>query len=142
MIMRMSKTVCTSQTRRRIVLLLWTAYMCAAILLGTSGISLASSTMTDRDEKKWDEMIDNAEKIIHAVALSGGAIGLGWCGIEYMYASDEAARKAKAKALVILASVAALYLLPYFVRLGISLGKEYGWGGRNFGGSDYYPEGY
>ena len=56
-----------------------------------------------------------------------GAVGLAWCGLEYTYGSDDLAKRAKAKAIIIAFATAALFLLPRFIALGMSVGRAHSW---------------
>ena len=46
----------------------------------------------------WSGTVVEAGSIIQTLSLTGGAVGLAWCGIEYAYGSEETSRRAKSKA--------------------------------------------
>ena len=81
----------------------------------------------------WSGTVVEAGSIIQTLSLTGGAVGLAWCGIEYAYGSEETSRRAKSKAIVIVSAVAAVFALPFFIRLGISVGSQFKWSPRNLG---------
>ena len=76
---------------------------------------------------EWKSGILEVGKIYETLTFSGGAIGLAWCGIEYTYGSEEVARKAKTKALIIAGATVALFLLPYFIKMGMQVGRAKSW---------------
>ncbi len=76
---------------------------------------------------EYNSYVNSIFSVIMTLGTAGGAVGIAWCGIEYAYGSEEVANKAKSKAIVIAASVAALCLLILFIKLGANLGKQYAW---------------
>lgn len=76
---------------------------------------------------EWYQTESQAGTIIQTLALAGGIVGLAWCGIEYTYGNEEVANKAKSKAITIIIAVAAIFILPYVIRLGKDLGQRYKW---------------
>ncbi len=76
---------------------------------------------------EWSARTAEAGVILQTLALTGGAVGLAWCGIEYMLGSEDAARRVRAKALMLLAATAAVFALPYFIRLGREAGLRWQW---------------
>lgn len=86
-----------------------------------------SCAWAETDLSKWRGGVIQAGGILRTLATSLGAIGVGWCGIEYTYGNEEVSRKALSKAIAIIAAVAAIYALPAFVRMGKLFGKEHAW---------------
>ena len=98
---------------------------CLAVALMSVSFAFANNPTAVNGE--WGTYIENLGNIIHWVALTGGAVGLAWCGVEYAYGNEETSNKAKAKAFIIFASVGALYILPYIVELGMEVAQRYKW---------------
>ena len=71
--------------------------------------------------------MNSAARILQTLALTGGAVGIAFCGMEYALGSDQTASKAISKAFIIFAAVAALFMLPSVVRLGISVVSNLKW---------------
>lgn len=95
-----------------------------------ASVSIASAESVSSE---WGAMATEAGSIIQTLALAGGAVGLAWCGIEYAYGSEDTSRRAKAKAIAIVAAVAGVFLLPFFIRLGKSIGSQFKWSPRSLG---------
>ena len=95
-----------------------------------ASVSMASAESVSSE---WGARASEAGSIIQTLALAGGAVGLAWCGIEYAYGSEDTSRRAKAKAIAIVAAVAGVFLLPLFIRLGKSIGGQFKWSPRNLG---------
>ncbi len=83
--------------------------------------------LADVSEADFHKETAKARGIIQTLALTGGAIGIGWCGIEFVYGSAEAAQKAKGKAIMIAAATAALFALPYIISAGKSFASQHRW---------------
>ena len=95
-----------------------------------ASVSIASAESVSSE---WGAMATEAGSIIQTLALAGGAVGLAWCEIEYAYGSEDTSRRAKAKAIAIVAAVAGVFLLPFFIRLGKSIGSQFKWSPRSLG---------
>lgn len=95
-----------------------------------ASVSIASAESVSSE---WGARATEAGSIIQTLALAGGAVGLAWCGIEYAYGSEDTSRRAKAKAIAIVAAVAGVFLLPLFIRLGKSIGSQFKWSPRSLG---------
>ena len=75
----------------------------------------------------WKSNISGIARLLQKVALFGGAIGVSWCGVEYVSGDSQKASKAISKAIIIAGAVVATYALPYFIKMGINLGKSIAW---------------
>ena len=71
--------------------------------------------------------LSEAGSIIQRLALCGGALGVAFSGIELAYGNEQAATKAKTRIFLILAATAAVFLLPYAIRMGQSLAAGSAW---------------
>ena len=65
--------------------------------------------------------------IIRGVGLAGAIMSLGITGILYITGNDQSAAKARTAAIYVCIAVAALYLIPTFVNMGVSWGKSHAW---------------
>lgn len=104
--------------------------MLISMIAFCASVSIASAESVSSE---WGAMATEAGSIIQTLALAGGAVGLAWCGIEYAYGSEDTSRRAKAKAIAIVAAVAGVFLLPLFIRLGKSIGSQFKWSPRSLG---------
>lgn len=71
--------------------------------------------------------LSEAGSIIQRLALCGGALGVAFSGIELAYGNEQTATKAKTRIFLILAATAAVFLLPYAIRMGQSLASGSAW---------------
>ena len=97
------------------------------LLIATLAFISISPAYANTVDGAWNTATVDAGKILQRLALVGGSVGLAWCGIEFAYGSEETSRKAKAKAIAIVVAAAAMFALPYFIRLGKSIGSQYKW---------------
>ena len=77
--------------------------------------------------------LSEAGSIIQRLALCGGALGVAFSGIELAYGNEQTAAKAKTRIFLILAATAAVFLLPYAIRMGQSLAAGSAWSPGHFG---------
>ena len=77
--------------------------------------------------------LSEAGSIIQRMTLCGGALGIAFSGIELAYGNEQAATKAKTRIFLILAATAAVFLLPYAIRMGQSLAAGSAWSPGHFG---------
>lgn len=77
--------------------------------------------------------LSEAGSIIQRLALCGGALGVAFSGIELAYGNEQTATKAKTRIFLILAATAAVFLLPYAIRMGQSLAAGSAWSPGHFG---------
>lgn len=78
----------------------------------------------------WLEKISEVYGIFLVVATPVGACGIAVSGLKLFTGSEKDAEKAKKQIAWIAMTVAALYLLPAVISLGIDIGKRYGWNPR------------
>ena len=77
--------------------------------------------------------LSEAGNIIQRLALCGGALGVAFSGIEIAYGNEQTAAKAKTRIFLILAATAAVFLLPYAIRMGQSLASGSAWSPEHLG---------
>ena len=113
---------------RRIMIFKLTVLVLAALFLLFPVISTAyADNGISTSSAEWKSKIVEIGGIYETLTLAGGAVGLAWCGLEYTYGSDDLAKRAKAKAIIIAFATAALFLLPRFIALGMSVGRAHSW---------------
>ena len=64
---------------------------------------------------------------LRGIGLAGALISLAITGMLYVAGNEQSAAKAKTAALYICLAVAAMYLLPSFVGMGVSWGISHAW---------------
>ena len=69
----------------------------------------------------------NIGNIIQALALGGGAVGLAWSGIEFAYGDEQRASKAKTRMITIIIATAAVFALPYVIRMAQEMFESGAW---------------
>ena len=77
--------------------------------------------------------LSEAGNIIQRLALCGGALGVAFSGIEIAYGNEQTAAKAKTRIFLIIAATAAVFLLPYAIRMGQSLASGSAWSPEHLG---------
>lgn len=108
-------------------------FVCIVLISMIAFCASVSIASAESVSSEWGARATEAGSIIQTLALAGGAVGLAWCGIEYAYGSEDTSRRAKAKAIAIVAAVAGVFLLPLFIRLGKSIGSQFKWSPRSLG---------
>ena len=58
----------------------------------------------------------NIGGIFQTLALSGGAVGLAWSGIEFACGDEQKSAKAKSRMIIIIIATAAVFALPAVIR--------------------------
>lgn len=91
-------------------------------------LSIASASIHTVFADGWGgAQLNDAFSIIQTVALAGGAVGIAYCGIQYMLGNEQESSKALSRGLLILGGVIAVYMLPIVVQWGKSIGQSLKW---------------
>lgn len=98
---------------------------CCAFLIFVTCVMVAIASLNMA--YAWSGAVADAGNVLTTIAYVGGAVGISYCAIQYMTGSEQTANKALSRGLLILGAVAAIKLLPIFIRLGMQFGQQTGW---------------
>ena len=69
----------------------------------------------------------NIGRIVQTLALSGGAVGLAWSGIEFACGDEQKSARAKSRMIIIIIATAAVFALPAVIRSAQELFSAGAW---------------
>ena len=101
------------------------------IVIITTILCLVSTTATYAAEPvQIVQKFADIYKILRGIGLAGATISLGVTGFMQVSGNEQAALKARTASIYICVAVAAMYLIPKFVGMGVQWGKTHAWSPR------------
>lgn len=127
-------------TRRRGVLALWLVLSLLFASVWSMRPAYASdsgggpppgdnSSLDGIEEAKgeYKELYKSIYGIFRVAATSFGAVGVAISAVQMVIGDEESASKALSRIVILLGAIAALWLLPAIISMGIELGRQFAW---------------